>query len=256
MLLEGQSVIVTGGSSGIGRAAALECAKQGARIVIGHIGTSEAANDATSLMRQIDGLGREAVSVGGDAARPETAQHLVEVAVEQFGGLDVMINSAGVCPFHSFLDLPHEVYRETVAVNLDGAFYAVQAAARQMQFQGRGGAIVAVSSISALVGGSMQVHYTPTKAGVLSLMRSCAAALGSERIRCNAVLPGTIETELNRQDLSDPNKRKYMIERTPLGRLGEPQDLAGPIVFLASDMAKFVTGASLLVDGGLYVNLQ
>lgn len=256
MLLEGQSVIVTGGSSGIGRAAALECARHGARIVIGHVGDGEAKADAGSLMREIDGLGGEMVSVGGDAARPATAQRLVDAAVKHFGGLDVLINSAGICPFHGFLDMPHTLYRETVAVNLDGAFYAVQAAAQQMKRQGRGGSIVAVSSISALVGGSMQTHYTPTKAGVLSLMRSCAAALGPDRIRCNAVLPGTIETRLNEQDLSDPNKYGYMLERTPLGRLGEPQDLAGPIVFLASDMARFVTGASLLVDGGLYVNLQ
>jgi len=102
----------------------------------------------------------------------------------------------------------------------------------------------------------MQTHYTPTKAGLLSLMQSCAIALGPYNIRCNAVLPGTIATDINKDDLSDLDKRKRMEQRTPLGRLGEPEDLAGPIVFLASDMARYVTGASLLVDGGLFVNLQ
>jgi L-rhamnose 1-dehydrogenase len=125
-----------------------------------------------------------------------------------------------------------------------------------MQQQGEGGAIIAVSSISALVGGGMQTHYTPTKAGLLSLMQSCAIALGPFGIRCNALLPGTIETDINREDLADPHKRSYMQNRIPLGRLGQPEDLVGPAVFLASDLARYVTGASLLVDGGMYVNLQ
>ncbi len=125
-----------------------------------------------------------------------------------------------------------------------------------MKEQGYGGAIIAVSSISALVGGAMQTHYTPTKAGLLSLMQSCAVALGPYGIRCNALLPGTIETDINKDDLADQDKRDYMIGRTPLGRLGRPEDMAGPIAFLASDMAAYVTGASLLVDGGMFVNLQ
>ncbi|MNM92666.1 3-oxoacyl-[acyl-carrier-protein] reductase FabG [compost metagenome] len=125
-----------------------------------------------------------------------------------------------------------------------------------MKNQGRGGSIIAISSISALVGGAMQTHYTPTKAGLVSLMQSCAIALGPYGIRCNAVLPGTIETDINKEDLADPQKRHYMSSRVPLGRLGKPEDIAGPIVFLASDLSLYVTGASLLVDGGMFVNLQ
>lgn len=109
-----------------------------------------------------------------------------------------------------------------------------------MKFQGHGGSIIAISSISALVGGAQQTHYTPTKAGVLSLMQSCACALGKYGIRCNAILPGTIKTQLNEEDLADPEKKKYMEGRIPLGRTGVPEDLAGPAVFLASDMAKYV----------------
>jgi len=109
-----------------------------------------------------------------------------------------------------------------------------------MVSQGKGGSIIGVSSISALVGGAGQTHYTPTKAGVLSLMQSCACALGQYGIRCNALLPGTIKTQLNEKDLEDDAKRKYMESRIPLGRTGVPEDLAGPAVFLASDLAKYV----------------
>lgn len=121
-----------------------------------------------------------------------------------------------------------------------------------------GGSIIAISSISALVGGAQQTHYTPTKAGVLSLMQSTACALGKYNIRCNALLPGTIRTQLNDEDLKDGSEKKLHMEgRIPLGKLGSPDDLAGPALFLACpELSGYVTGASLLVDGGLFVNLQ
>lgn len=256
MLLQDKSVIITGASRGIGHAAALECARQGANIVIGYSGSASSQPQVEALIQDIRALGQDACAVGSPAENPETGDQLVEAAITHFGGVDVFVNNAGICPFHSFLDMPHELYLQTVNTNLNGAFFAVQAAANQMKRQGNGGAIIAVSSISALVGGGMQTHYTPTKAGVLSLMQSCAVALGPYGIRCNAVLPGTIETDINKEDLADPSKRDYMKSRTPLGRLGRPEDLGGPIAFLASDMAAYVTGASLLVDGGLFVNLQ
>ncbi|MCP1121167.1 SDR family NAD(P)-dependent oxidoreductase [Robbsia andropogonis] len=256
MLLKDKTVIITGASRGIGRAAALECARQGAMVVIGHSGSDGGNRAAASLIDDITAIGARAVEVGSDAADLGTGDRLVDAAVDAFGSVDVFVNNAGICPFHSFLDMPREIYLKTVDTNMSGAYFAVQAAAKQMKQQGRGGAIIAVSSISALVGGGMQTHYTPTKAGLLSLMQSCAIALGPYGIRCNAVLPGTIATDINKEDLSDVEKRERMIQRTPLGRLGEPEDLAGPIVFLASDMARYVTGASLLVDGGCFVNLQ
>lgn len=120
-----------------------------------------------------------------------------------------------------------------------------------------GGSIIGMSSVSALVGGGGQTHYTPTKAGVTSLMQSTAVALGRFGIRCNALLPGTIRTQLNEGDLADDGKRAYMEGRIPLGRTGEPRDLAGPAVFLAcEELSGYVTGAQLLVDGGAFVNFQ
>lgn len=134
-----------------------------------------------------------------------------------------------------------------MAINLGGAFYGTQAAAQQMVHQGHGGSIIGISSISALVGGAGQTHYTPTKAGVLSLMQSCACALGKYNIRCNALLPGTIRTQLNEDDLADDEKRKYMEGRIPLGRTGVPTDLAGPAVFLASDLSNYVVSTGNLL---------
>ena len=125
-----------------------------------------------------------------------------------------------------------------------------------MKSQGTGGAIVATSSVSALVGGGTQTHYTPTKAGVHSMMQSCAIALAQYGIRCNSVMPGTIATDLNAEDLADGAKKAYLEKRIPLGRLGRPEEIADCVVFLASDRARYVTGAALLVDGGLFVNLQ
>ncbi|TPG52113.1 SDR family NAD(P)-dependent oxidoreductase [Sphingomonas glacialis] len=252
-LLEGKTVLVTGGSTGIGRAAAIGAALHGADVAINYYTRDE---DAESCVAEIEALGQRGFALKGDVALPATATEFVAQALERLGKVDVLVSNAGICPFHAFLDMPVDVFERTQQVNMHGAYFMCQAAARQMVEQGHGGAIVAVSSISALVGGEFQTHYTPTKAGVHSLMQSAAIALGRHGIRCNSVLPGTILTEINKDDLADPEKRKYMETRVPLGRLGVPEDLAGPIVFLASDMAAYVTGAALLVDGGMYVNLQ
>jgi L-rhamnose 1-dehydrogenase len=254
MLLKDKVVLVTGASAGIGRAIAVEAARQGARVAINHFDSDNGAADGA--VAEIKALGRDAIALRADVALPESAPAFVEAAVKAFGQVDVMVLNAGICPFHAFLDMPHDVFERTMAVNLHGAYYMAQAGANQMVRQGKGGAIIGISSISAYVGGEYQTHYTPTKAGILSLMNSLAVALGKHGIRCNAVLPGTIETDLNKEDLSDPNKRAAMAGRVPLGRLGAPEDMAGPAIFLASDMARYVNGAALLVDGGMFVNLQ
>ncbi|WP_443751067.1 SDR family NAD(P)-dependent oxidoreductase [Asticcacaulis solisilvae] len=258
MLLQGQRVLITGASRGIGRATAIECARHGADVALNVYNDDEAA---ASVVAEVEALGRKAVLFNGDVADPASAPAFVQTAVERLGGVDTFVSNAGICPFHSFLDMPQDVLLRTMNVNLTGAYYMCQAAANQMvkqgrDSQGRGGSIVAVSSISALVGGEMQTHYTPTKAGVHSLMQSIAIPLGRHGIRANSVMPGTVATDINKEDLADPAKREYMEKRIPLGRLGRPDDIAKVVVFLASDLASYVTGASVLTDGGLFVNLQ
>jgi L-rhamnose 1-dehydrogenase len=253
MLLEDKVVLITGASRGIGRATAIEAARQGANLALNTFNDAAAAAEVVS---EIEALGRRAIVVDGDVAAPESASALTNAAVAAFGRVDVFVSNAGICPFHAFLDMPVETLRRTMEVNLHGAYFMTQAAANQMVKQGQGGAIVAISSISALVGGEMQTHYTPTKAGVHSLMQSCAVALGRHGIRCNSVLPGTIATDINKDDLADPRKREYMEGRIPLGRLGRPEDIASVVAFLASDMAGYMSGAALLVDGGAFANFQ
>ncbi|KAH8698292.1 alcohol dehydrogenase [Talaromyces proteolyticus] len=268
-LLVGKVCGITGGLTGIGRAIALEYLRHGAKVAVNHLGAAndeplvEAFNrDASVVIAESATLKTEEkqyITVAGDISKPGTGVNFVTKIVEAFGRLDVFVSNAGVCQFAEFLDIEPSLLTQTVDINLCGAFYATQAAGRQMALQQSppGGSIIGISSISALVGGEKQCHYCPTKAGILSLMQSTAVALGKYNIRCNALLPGTIRTQLNDADMSDEKKRTYMEGRIPLGRLGAPKDLAGPAVFLASDqLSSYVTGAQILVDGGLFVNLQ
>lgn len=254
MLLKDKVLLITGASAGIGRAVAIEAARQGADVAINYFDATDAA--AKDTVAAIEAAGRRGIAVKGDVAQQGSAPAFIDAAVKAFGKVDVFVSNAGICPFHAFLDMPREIFERTMTVNLHGAYFMIQAAANQMIKQGTGGSIIGVSSISAYVGGEYQTHYTPTKAGVLSMMNSVAIALGKHGIRCNAVLPGTIQTDINKEDLSDPKKRAYMEGRVPLGRLGVSEDLVGPVIFLASDMARYVNGAALLVDGGMFVNLQ
>ncbi|KAJ6148084.1 hypothetical protein N7497_010066 [Penicillium chrysogenum] len=256
-LLVGKVAAITGGLTGIGRAIALDYIRHGAKVSISHLGGAKEDTLLEALRKDVNEIEAEAantrfLTVPGDISQPETGQSFVAKTVETFGRLDVFVSNAGP-------DSNPPLLNHTISTNLSGAFYATQAAARQMALtqSPSGGSIIGVSSISALVGGAQQTHYTPTKAGVLSLMQSCACALGKYGIRCNALLPGTIRTQLNEEDMKDPVKRSYMEGRIPLGRLGQPRDLAGPAVFLAcEELSSYVTGAQLLVDGGLFVNLQ
>lgn len=266
-LLATKNAIITGGTTGIGRAIALSFLRHGCSVTVNHLDLDRDKQHLDSLIAEADAIRAEDPEAGrlshlpGDVRQPETAASLVEHGVQHggTGRLDICVSNAGICTFAEFLDLDADLFSKTVRTNLDGAFYVVQAAARQMarHQSPAGGSIIGISSISALVGGAQQTHYTPTKAGVLSLMQSTACALGKYSIRCNSLLPGTIRTQLNDEDLAVDAKREYMEGRIPLGRTGVPADLAGPAVFLASDeLSGYVTGAQLLVDGGLFVNLQ
>ncbi|EUC33504.1 hypothetical protein COCCADRAFT_36707 [Bipolaris zeicola 26-R-13] len=264
-LLTGKSMMITGGVTGIGRAIVLGYLQHGANVAVNHLGDDNSSSQYQSLVDEAshildvskEDVEKRLVQVPGDVGNPETGKKMVAAVVERWGRLDVVISNAGICEFKEFLDISEDLWTSTLNTNLTGAFHTIQAGAKQLSTQSPpGGSIIGISSISALVGGAYQGHYTPTKAGVLSLIQSSACALGKHNIRCNALLPGTIKTQLNEKDLEDETKRKYMEGRIPLGRTGVPSDLAGPAVFLGSDLSSYVNGAQLLVDGGLFVNLQ
>ncbi|EGE01362.1 short-chain dehydrogenase [Trichophyton equinum CBS 127.97] len=268
-LLGEKVAAITGRLTGIGRAIALEYIRQGAYVAVNHLGLDHEQGLISTLKQEVAEIlsseskeissNRRLITVAGDVSLPETGTDFIRETVSAFGRLDIFVSNAGICEFKEFLEISPTLFDRTTSVNLSGAFYVTQAAARQMALSQSPseGSIIGVSSISALVGGGLQAHYTPTKAGILSLMQSSAVSLGRYGIRCNALLPGTIRTGLNEEDMKDDKKRTYMEGRVPLGRLGEPRDLAGPAVFLACDeLSGYVTGAQLLVDGGMFVNLQ
>jgi len=259
MKLKDKVAIVTGGSRGIGRAICLRLAREGAGVVVNYARAADTGpfrGAAARVVKQIHARGGEAVAIEADVASARAVGRMVRQTLKRFGRIDVLVNNAGICPFHDFLDMPEKLWDRVQAVNLKGVFLCTQAVTRWMVQHRVRGRIISISSVSSIVGGERQAHYCPTKAGVNLLTKSIAIALGEHGITCNAVLPGTVETDINREDLSDQAKRSYFARRTPLGRLGRPEDIAGPVVFLASDDAAFITGALLVVDGGVLVNLQ
>jgi len=260
--LAGKAALVTGASRGIGAAVATRLAAAGAAVALNYhtpgspeFGRDNAA-DANEVAAAIAAAGGRAITIQADVSTADQVEAMMDRVVTELGGLDILVSNAGICPFVDFLEMSEELWDRVQEVNLKGAFLCSQAAARIMVRQGRGGRIIGMSSISALVGGGQQAHYTPTKSGIHSLMQSMAISLGPHQITCNSVMPGAIATDLNAEDWQDPDKRRYLSGRIPIGRIGEPSDVADPVVFLASDAARYVTGAGLLIDGGLFVNLQ
>jgi L-rhamnose 1-dehydrogenase len=252
MRFKDKSVIVTGAARGIGRAIALGFAREGAGVTVADV-RQDQGEETADLAVQAGGQG---FFVATDVSKPDEVRAMVAATLQRYGSVDVLVNVAGICPFRDFLDMPLEVWDQVLDVNLRGVFLCSQAAARAMIARGTRGRIVNISSISAIVGGAQQAHYTASKAGINLLTASMAISLGPYGITCNAVLPGPIETDINREDLQDEAKRQYFIHRTPLGRIGQPEDVVGPVLFFASEDAAWCTGATLVADGGSLVNFQ
>lgn len=249
-----RTVLVTGAARGIGRATAARFGAEGARVAINHPpGEREYAQETARMVR--DGGGTPLL-VEADVAEPDAVQTMADTVHAEWGPLDVLVSNAGICPFADFFDIDVALWDRVHQVNLRGTFLVTQAFTRAMVDAGRPGRVLAVSSISALVGGSQQVHYCATKAGISSLMKSLAIVLGPYGITCNAVLPGAIATDINRDDWQDTAKVDYFRSRIPAGRMGEPRDVAGVIWLLSQPESAYMNGADVLVDGGMFVNLQ
>jgi len=234
--LAGKKALVTGGSRGIGRAIALELGRGGAEVTLSY---RSGKDEAEAVAAEIGGRAVEAdVSEADDAA----------ALVDEAGELDVLVNNAGLTRDGLIARMSDEDWRIVLDTNLGGVFHTCRAVARGMMRRRRG-AIVNVTSIVGLRGNSGQANYAASKAGIIGLTKSLARELGSRGVRVNAVAPGYVDTRLT--DVLPEEAREAMLRNTPLGRLGEPQDIAVAVRFLCSDEASFITGEVLLVDGGL-----
>jgi 3-oxoacyl-[acyl-carrier protein] reductase len=234
--LDGKTALVTGASRGIGRAIAIELAAGGATVVIGY---RTGKDEAEALATELGGR-----AVQADISNAEDAQRLVEEA----GDLDILVNNAGLTRDGLLARMSDDDWRTVIDTNLSSVFYTCRAVCRPMMKK-RAGAIVNISSIVGVHGNWGQTNYAASKAGIIGFTKSLAKELGSRNVRANVVAPGYVKTQLT--DVLPEEATDAMLTNTPLGRLGEPDDIAGAVRFLCSDAASFITGEVLLVDGGL-----
>ena len=245
MRLKDKVCVVTGAAQGIGEACALRFGREGAKVVVSDIQDGKGENVAAAIRNE----GGEAMYFAADVSKRSDCDDLIAAAVDAYGQVDVHLSNAAILVAKDFLELSEEDWTSTLDVNLSGFFYAGQAAARQMVKQGSG-AIINMSSINAVVAIPTAVPYTVCKGGVLQLTKSMALSLAPHGIRVNAVGPGTIATEMGKTMMANDAASRRVLSRTPLGRPGEPDEIASICVFLASDDASYVTGETVYADGG------
>jgi glucose 1-dehydrogenase len=248
MRLEGKIALVTGSSRGIGRAIAIRLASEGADVVVHYNRGLEGARETA---RDVEAGGRRALVLQADVSRVGEVRRLVGEAVAHFGALDILVNNAGLEIRAPFVDVTEEDFDVQLAVNLKAVFFVTQAVVRHLRERGRPGRIINISSVHEDLPFPDFAPYCASKGGVRMLTRTLAVELRGTGITVNGIAPGAIATEINRALLSDPAKVSALLAQIPLGRLGEPRDVAAVAAFLASPDADYVTGATYFVDGGL-----
>lgn len=244
-LLEGKTAIITGGSRGIGKGVVEVFANHGANVAFTYSSSAEAANN---LAEEVAKLGVKAKAYQSDAASFTEAQTLVDEVLKDFGSVDILINNAGITKDNLLMRISEEDFDKVIEVNLKSVFNMTKAVQRTMLKQ-RQGSIINMSSVVGVKGNAGQTNYAASKAGVIGFTKSVAIELGSRNIRCNAIAPGFIETEMT-QNLNE-DAVKGWTDMIPLKRGGSPQDVANACVFLASDLSAYITGQVLNVDGGM-----
>jgi len=244
--LEGKVALIAGASRGIGRACALAFAEAGADVVV----SSRKLPDLEEVAAEITSTGRKGLAIASHIAKLEESQNLVEKVKSEFGRIDILMNNAGTNPhFGDIIDAEEWAWDVTMNVNLKGQFLLSQLVAKVMREHG-GGSIINTASISAFKPGRNEGIYSITKAALVMMTQVMAKEWGQYNIRVNAIAPGLIKTRLSEALWKEPAQSKAVAQRTPLGRLGEPEDLAGVALFLASDAGRFTTGDTIVVDGG------
>jgi 3-oxoacyl-[acyl-carrier protein] reductase len=244
--LEGKVAVVTGASKGIGAAIAQGLAKDGAAVVVNY---ANSPDQAEAVAARIADAGGKAKAVRADVSKPEEARRLIDEAVAAFGRVDILVNNAGVYEFAPLEEISEEHYNRIFDLNVKGLLFASQAAAGA--FDGRGGSIINISSLASQMAFPTASVYSGTKAAVDSFTRTLAAELGSRKILVNSVLPGPVETEGTHAMANFDALSAEMVARTPLGRVGQPEDIASVVSFLASDESGWITGQVIPVAGGL-----
>ena len=248
MRLAGKVALVTGAQQGIGKAIALAYGREGASVVVNYLDDQAAAE---AIATQIRTSGREAVPLAGDVSQLADVQRMVEAGTA-LGGIDIVVNNAGIFPRVEFLDMTESQWDEVLKVNLKGTFFCSQAAARQMVARGGGGVILTLASGAAFRSSPRGVHYVSSKAGIVGFTRAAALELARYRIRVNAIAPGTTDTAQPRYGMSE-EELQAVGQQIPLGRLGIPEDVADLAVFLASEEARHITGQTIHVNGGSFL---
>ncbi len=246
---KGKTAIVTGGSRGIGAAVSVLFASSGAKVMIDYLPVEKDIEGLKRVEEEIRSSGGVFGSFAADVTSPEAMEELCAKTVDRFGGLDILVNSAGFTKPAKIGELSPDLWKSGIDVNLNGAFYATQAACGHMISRGRG-RIIYIGSAGSITGGGGSAAYSAAKAGINGLVRALSKELAPRGITVNAVLPALIETDLLKDKEPDPKKRNKYIERIPVGRFGTPQDVAYTVLFLASEYAGFITGQNIIVDGG------
>jgi glucose 1-dehydrogenase len=246
MRLENKTAIVTGSAGGIGLACAQAFAREGARVMISDI-NDELGETAAAGIRDAGG---QAHYLHCDVSDKAQVDNLISGTVETFGGLDIMLSNAAVLFTGDFLDITEDELDMTLSINLKGFFLTGQAAARHMAAGGKGGVVINMSSINAVTAIPKASPYVICKGGVNQLTKVMALSLADKGIRVNAIGPGTILTDMAKKVMADEAARKMILSRTPMGRCGEPEEMASVAVFLASDESSYITGQTIYADGG------